>query len=143
MDAFIKLLRKRGHNIIIRNNVTYAVVDSIEFKVSVKEKMKHVVGVKTSWGSTVLHPTGLLAIKIDGYHGREWMDRKLPIEQRLANILAKLEIEAEKEKQWRIKLEINRKIREEEERKSKLLQENIDKELENFKDLFKQANRWH
>ena len=74
---------------------------------------------------------------------KEWRDsEKAPLESRLSNILAKLELEAERMKEvrierekWNLEYELKRKI---EENRKQL----IEKEILEFKNLKNNAKRW-
>lgn len=141
MDALIKLLRSRGHSIKIQYDDTYAVISDEDFKIKLMEvhsrfkKDEH-------WGSTEYIPTGKLAFKFIDYHGQEWVDGRKPIEERLAEILAKLELEAQREKEQRAANAEERRIREERERIAREEQARRHRELNDFKSLYTKAKQW-
>lgn len=141
MDAFIKLLRSRGHTIRIQYDDTYAVIAGEEFKIKLMETHNRI---KTDdrWGSSEYIPTGLLAFKFVDFHGQEWVDGKKLIEDRLAEILAKLELEAQREKDQRAYYDEQRRIREERERIEREEWERQEKEKSDFNALIKNANQW-
>ena len=99
MDTFIKALRKRKHDIQIRNDDTFAIVQGQDIKISFSEKMKRVKMTDNKWERTELHPIGILCFRVEGYHGKEWKDSKdgmVKVESYLSEIIAWLEIESER-----------------------------------------------
>lgn len=84
----------------------------------------------------------MLAFKCGYLHPKEWKDGKLKIEERLAEILAYLELKAEKKNKERIEREEFWAKRDEEERLKKELQERKEKEYSDFKNLIKLSARW-
>jgi hypothetical protein len=74
MDALIKGLYKRGHEIIFKNGFTYVHVIKQEFRIVFREKTKRVVIPGKSWNSSEFHPTGILYFKYDRWGSREWKD---------------------------------------------------------------------
>src|SRR5690606_34654308 len=135
MNTFIKLLRARGHNIILEFRGTYAVIKNERVKIQLREKSKVVPVTKNNWTTREFHPNGILSFKSEGYFGSEWKDGKKQLEEQLSYILAKLEthVNALLEIQ-----RVNRERREEEDRKRRLKEE-VEKmrkeELQNFKKL--------
>lgn len=141
MDALIKLLKSRGHSIKFRNDDTYAVIAEEDFKIKLMETHKRIKK-DDSYGSSEYIPTGKLAFKFIDFHGQEWVDGFKPIEERLAEILAKFELEAQREKDQRAVYAEERRIREEKERKEMEFQERLEKEAADFKNLYYMAKRW-
>ncbi|MDQ6756987.1 MAG: hypothetical protein M3004_08625 [Bacteroidota bacterium] len=142
-DTLIKALRARGHDVLIKNGDTYAVIDEQDFKILFREKMKKVVTKDGSWDRMVYHPTGILSFQVYRYPNKEWKDGKETIEQQLSKIIAYLEIAGMEEKERRIQHKKDEQIRKEKERlkqEFELLQE---KELLKFKELLGNASRWH
>ena len=141
-NTIIKLLRARNHDVIIKYNKTYVVVDGKELEIGLKEKLKIVYVKDGTWERRKYHPTGMLSFKVDGYGGKEWKDGKKPLEDQLVNILAKLETLGAMWKEiWR-KNDEERKLREEQERIARELKDRKKKEKQNFEDLLKSAKRW-
>lgn len=140
MDTLIKAINNRGGSIILRNDLTYARVKSQEFRIALREKTKRVVKPGDSW--TTYEPLNILYFKFDGYGSQEWKDGKNPLEYYIPNILAKLEkvsddLTFEQEKHRRHMESIYA-----EERRLKDAIFRKEKELENFKKLLKDAERW-
>jgi len=144
IDTLIKVLRKRGHEIKIKNNSTYAIVKNQEVKICLKERLKKAIR-KNVYGSehTEYNPTGILYFKMEGYNGKEWIDGKVKLEDQIPSIIAKMEVESqcitemklENEKRWQEQREKQRKQREIEEKK--------ENELFLFKEALAKASRWH
>lgn len=143
MDIFIKVIEKRGHKIII-NEGTKIVINGTELRIELRERLKRKIVKGTYWDSTELEPSNILSFKLDIYPTKEWTDSSTSqLEDKIPNIIAKLELQAVKEKQDAIKREIWHK---ECERKRKIEEDLEDKrnyELREFKGLFQKANRWH
>ena len=122
MDKIIKLLKLRGHNVIVKENTTYAVVKGEEIKIRLREKLKKVVTKheKYSWNNTEYIPTGILSFKIDEYPEKEFNDTtNLTLEEQLPKILTKLELVSEKIKRDNAE----REIRHQEYRKQREIEE--------------------
>lgn len=121
MDSFIKLLRFRKHSFSRDFNNRGPLVDvkSLLFHFSIREKTKRVPSDKIYESSTYI-PTGILILKIgESYKSMEWSDGYIKLEQQLAKIVAKIELEAIKELEWKETCRLN-KIKREEEQKIRL-----------------------
>lgn len=141
-DAFIKLLRARQHDVIVKNDRTYAVFEEEKFEISLKERFFRTKS-SDSWQSFEYQPSGILAFKLESYPYKEWKDGQRSIEDRLADILAWLELYAQKQKQERLYYEEQHKIQEEKERIEREIKARKEKELRNFRKLVKEANQWN
>lgn len=144
MDKIIKLLKHRGHNVIVKENTTYAVVKGAEIKIRLREKVKRVItkDEKYSWNNTVYIASDILSFKIDEYPEKEFNDtNNLTLEEQLPKILTKLELVSEKIKRDNE----DREIRHQEYRKQREIEEAIKKrhtnEIENFKKLLEESDR--
>jgi hypothetical protein len=74
MDALVKTLRARHHEIHFRNGETYAIVKGDDIKIRCHELAKRVRVNDRNWGNTELHPTGILSFKAGNFTPREWKD---------------------------------------------------------------------
>lgn len=143
MDIFIKAVQKRGHKIIVKDG-TKIVIDSTELKIELRERLKRKIVKGTYSDYTELEPSNILSLRLDVYPTKEWADTNTSqIEDKIPNIIAKLELQAVKEKQdaidreiWNREYERKRKIEEDLEAKRNF-------ELKEFKGLFQKSNRWH
>lgn len=145
MDKIIKLLKQRGHNVIVKSSTTLVVIQGEEIKIRLREKLKRIIikDAKYSWNNTEYVPTDILSFKIDVYPEKEFNDTKnLTLEEQLPKILTKLELVSQKIK--RDKEE--REIRHQEYRKQREIEEAIKKrhenEFANFKKLLEDSERW-
>lgn len=80
-----------------------------------------------SWTRQVFSPTGMLALQVGRWGGREYTDGKLPLEAQLVRIVAKPELSADERTASRLafeKAEAERRAKTEQER---LLQERKEK----------------
>lgn len=144
MDAFIKLLKYRGHTFIFENHSVKIVIDDIKILFHLREATKR-IPTTGKYGTSEYIPTGELVLKT-GEHSRvkEWRDGKIKIEEQLAKILANLEIDAQKEKEWREEIRIYWLKHEEENRRKEEIKKRKDEEIAQFKklvDLSEQYNK--
>ena len=118
MDTFIKLLKFRGHSFKRdhNNRGPHINVNDVLFPFGMREKNKRIPGTKLYESSTYV-PTGILVLKIgESYKAMEWSDGATKLEKQLAKIAAKIELEAQKELEWREQCRINQIKREEEQK---------------------------
>lgn len=141
-DAFIKLLRARQHDVIIKNDRTYAVFEEEKFEISLKERFFRTKSMD-SWQRLEYKPSGILVFKLESYPYKEWKDGHRLIEDRLPDLLAWFELYAQKLKQERLYYEEQHKIQEEKERIEKEVKARKEKERRNFRKLVKEANKWN
>ncbi len=145
MDKIIKLLKARGHRVIVNGDTTYAVVKGEEIKIRFREKLKKVIikEAKYYWNSVEYIASGILSFKIDEYPEKEFNDSdNQMLEEQLPKILTKLELVSEKLKKDREE----RENWEREYKKRKEAEEEIKRkrttEIENFKKLLDNSERW-
>jgi hypothetical protein len=120
MDTFAKLLRYRGHTIAKEHRDTCVLIDSIYIQFDLREATKRVPSTE-KWRTADYVPTGEFIFKVGRYsREKEWRDGKVKLEALLARIVAKLELYAQDEKDqnerthlWRLKLEEEKRIKEE------------------------------
>jgi hypothetical protein len=143
MDKIIKLLKQRGHNVIVVQPLQLSKLRVK--KIRLREKLKRIIikNEKYSWNDTDYIPTGILSFKIDEYPEKEFNDTKnLTLEEQLPKILTKLELVSQKIKRDNEE----REIRHQEYRKQIEIEEAIKKrhenEFANFKKLLADSERW-
>ena len=142
MNLLIKEIRKRGHDIIVKEFATYVIVFKQELKIYCREKTKRVPS-NDKWRSHVLEPSGLLLLKLDGLYGREWVDSiNKKIEEHIPSMLNKFEEEAIRQNELQANAEKQRIQREEQQKIEKERKEKHDQEMEAFRILFHRAIRW-
>ena len=92
------------------------------------------------YGSSTYIPTGILIIKIgESYKAKEWSDGTVKLENQLAKIVAKIELEAKEELAWREECRLHHIKMEEEEKIRKEFQKKREFELQRTKELFNNA----
>jgi hypothetical protein len=106
MDIFIKAVQKRGHKVITKEG-TKVVIDNVLLDIGLRERLKRSVIKGTHWDTTELNPSNILSLRLDAYPAVEWTDTNTnKLEDKIPNIIAKLELQAVKEKQDAIDREI-------------------------------------
>ncbi|MGS2739982.1 hypothetical protein [Sinomicrobium sp. M5D2P17] len=146
MDTLIKIIEKRGYNVTVSNHTTIIIVKEQAYNIRLREKHKRIKReTNSSWNEYDLEPTGNLSLKLDNsYPTKEWSDSKSkPLEEKLIDILAWIELRAKKDKEQEIANEIRRKNQEKIRLRQEELQRQKDEELSNFERLFHTATRWH
>ena len=144
-DGFIKLLRYRGHSFRRdRNNSgPRIIVNDIEFYFHLREAQKRIPPV-TQYGSSTYISTGILVMKIgEGYRAKEWKDGSIKLENQLAKIVAKIELDAQEELEWRERCRLN-EIKREEERRIRLeFEVHKENEFVKTKKLFSDSEKFN
>lgn len=142
MDVFIKAIEKRGHKIAGKNGASI-VIEGTELSIGIRERLKRRIVKGTYYDSTELYPSNILVFCLYAYPTKEWADTKNSLlEDKISNIIAKLELQAVKEKQDAIDREIWHR---EYERKQKIEQEfkaRKEKEIIKTKKLFSDAEKF-
>ena len=149
--TIINALRFRGHSIKISQNKTYAVIHEEEIQINITERRRLDPPSESSYARDS-HFSGELFLNIIyGYTDFDTFRDKdsikdtahTKIEDKIITIIANLEIRSEKTKEKRIEEERRRIIREKEEREKKEFEERKKTEQNEFKALFKMAERLH
>lgn len=142
IDAFVKLLRYRGHSLTKNINGYIRInIKGIEINFYLREKNKRIPG-KNSWSTSEYIPTGKLVIKFGEYSdAKEITDGKILLEERLAHFVAFLELYAKKELEWneQCRLDWIKQDKEEKIRKEFEAKRNI--EISNFNDLVNKTKK--
>jgi hypothetical protein len=142
MDAFVKMMRARGHDIVCERD-TFIVIGKQRIKIALREKVtRKEIQTEFNHNSFQDTPNGKLCLKVDNSRGKEWVDGKVIIEEQLPAILYYIEEVAEEMRLNEIRWE---KQRIENERLATLKQEREareDEELSALHDLMTQAIRW-
>lgn len=119
MDVFIKALQKRGHKITVKEG-TKIVIDNMEMGIGLRERLKRKIVKGTYYDSTELYPSNILSLSLYVYPAKDWTDTNTSkLEDKIPNIIAKLELQAIEEKRkaierelWHIEYERKQKIEE-------------------------------
>jgi hypothetical protein len=144
--TLIKGLRFRGWTIKIKDNLTYAVINSEEIHIDLTERLKQVPNTEDTYSKYMKIFSGELHFNI--YYGYRDKDTfkdtsHTKLEDKIISIIANLEIRAEKIKEERIEDDRRRLIRETEERLRREFKEKKEAERKEFKSLFLMAERLH
>jgi hypothetical protein len=142
MDTLIKALIARGHDIEIKNGCSYINIFGEAIGMVFKEGLKREI-ITDQWGTHYEnHANGSLSFKLETlYPAKRFADGKIPLEEQLSRIIAFLELTGKKLKEERMERERKQKARDEKERIAKELQLRKEKELADFKELFKKVKR--
>ncbi len=144
MDSFIKLLRHRGHSFRRdRNNYGPKIVAyDVEFSWNIREKTKRILSDKIYETATYI-PTGILILQIgESFRAKEWVDGATKLENRLSKVVAKIELDALKELEWREECRLSDIRRAEEDRIRKIFEARKEKEVVKTRKLFTDAKKF-
>lgn len=142
MDTFTKLLRYRGHTMSKQYGCDCVLIDGINIEIDLSEASKRIPPT-TKYGSSQYVSTGEFIFKVGKYSGeREWRDGKVKLEGMLARIVAKLELIAEREKEWKESAIISNLKREEEEKRKAEIKKSRDEEVDKFNRLVKLSEQY-
>jgi hypothetical protein len=143
MDTLIKILRQRGHDLVLRGDSTYALVENQELKICFRERLKKVMVKDHNWERTAYQPTGILYFKMDAYYGKEWIDGKIKLEDQIPSIIAKMEVESQRITEMQMENEKRWQEQRDKEREQLEIEEKKGTELFLFKEALAKASRWH
>ncbi|AWH86342.1 hypothetical protein HYN59_15045 [Flavobacterium album] len=142
-DVLIKLLEHRGHKVVTRGHETLVIIGEIETQISLREASNRVYRTERNWTTSDLVPNGKLIFKAGKYSwDKEWRDNKTLLEVMLAKIVARLELDAKKEAEWRERSRLAEIQRAEEERIRREIEAIRKAGQEKFDLLLKQAERF-
>lgn len=143
-DILIKTFRACGHEIIVDNHHTTAIIDGENFHISLREKLKRVeVPSRPAWDRYTQVPTNLLVLKWDYYISKEWTDGSTKLEEQISKIIQWFEAKAVALKDERENARLWRKQFDDEQQKKNEHKQNIERELERFKQLLIEAKRYN
>jgi hypothetical protein len=138
-DILIKALRGRGHGIFFKNGETFAKVKGQDLQIKLREQTKRVKG-ENSWAE--YEATGIFYFKIDRYPDKEFKDGTRKLEEKIADIIAWMEIQSDndnaRDEQWRIEEEAERL----EEKRVQAIAAERQGEMQRYRELIGAANRW-
>jgi hypothetical protein len=143
-DTLIKFLQYRGHKVVVEDRDTYIVVNDHKFKVLLRERTKREMYRENNRDQSRYIPTGSLYFQHHRFYPqKEWKEGKEKIEKQIANIVAYFEVRGEEERLERIESEKRKEKKKEEERLLKEFEEKQERELEVFKTVLQDSERWH
>ena len=152
-STIIRVLELRGHQIVAKDiNNTFVIVNEEEIPIQLYEKTKQIPNTETNYSKYIKVPSGRLKFVIPRkrlFHDTPIYIEDTPsikMEERIINIIAKIETEAisikedrEKLESLRRKQEEDRKRRELEEQKKREIEEKREKERKQLKAAFLSA----
>jgi hypothetical protein len=145
MDLIIKLLRFKGHDIIVEQSDTFAFIDGERVSISLRERNRRVEYLNDYEHLTRdNHPTGSLYFRKEGnyFSKKDWKDSKIPLEDQLLTIVDELIDTASEMKEERARQKKDEEEREEQARLERELAEKQAAELERFRQLLFEAHRF-
>jgi hypothetical protein len=143
MDALIKALMARGHDVRISSQETFAVVAGEEIKIFFREKLQRVEIGGGSYSYTRLGASGEVCFKARiKMNDRVWQDGKETLEEQLPAILARLEYEGKRLAEESDRNEAEHKKRRQKEKRERAVAEKKEKELKKFQGMLDQSERW-
>ena len=134
-----------GHEIIVDNHHTTAIVNGENFHISLREKLKRVeIPGRPAWDRYTQAATDLLILKWDHFIGKEWIDGSNQIRRnKIPKIIQWFEAKVVVIKDEREKARIWRKQFEDEQQKKNKHKQDIENELNRFKQLLLEAQRYN
>ena len=142
MDALIKAVRARGHDLAVRPNKTCVLVFQQELEIRCREKSNRITIKEGKYPTHAFRPSGVLIFKLEGLHGREWMDGSRLIDEQIPSMLDKFETEARREIEWKQKAEKNRLEEQERNMLKREREQHHTRELAASRQLIQRALRW-
>jgi hypothetical protein len=141
MDAFIKLLYARNHQIVHEYGRINGKILDVTFEFRIRETF-NIIPAKDKYSSRSYEPNGKLAFESGPLGKKEWRDGNKPIEEKLLDIMIYIEMKAkelsdcwaENERRQQIEAELERQ------RKERIARKQA--EMNAVKNLIFQANSW-
>lgn len=141
MDAFIKIMRQRGHNFKISNNATYLLIAGEEMKMTLCEVQSKELE-DGRFERTGFHTKGHLSFRFERFSTTaSCTDGKISIEEQLSKLIAKLELLGERFKEDRAK---QKKWRDDYEEEQRICKERIERkkiEMSKVRQLLEDSHR--
>lgn len=146
MDTLIKLLKARGYEITIGDELRVEVLGE-QLVIRLQEKLRFETIKEGSYNreTRYYYPTGIFMLrtwKTFHWHQRVWTDGKVLIEDQLAKILVGIELLAEKERKERLEIEEFWRVQKEKERIEKERHDREELDGANFQKLLAQSKLW-
>lgn len=147
MDMLMKVLRFKGHDLVVERHQTFVVIDGEKLQISIGEKTKRVEYLdEQNRPATDHHPSGALYLRKEGssYDAKEWREgpRLGALEDRLVSIIDDLVEMAQQQKQDREEAIRRREEQAENERIKRERKEKQTKELARFRALLFNAHQY-
>ena len=141
MDTLVKRIKEKGYLIEINHRGTYITIEEESLKITLREMFTREPSSKPHT-FTEYKPTGVLCFTMDEFYPAQFKDGVEKIEERIPDIILRLEQRAQKHKESSEYHARMRAEREEADRIVREKQERKEKELADFKKLLNDAKRW-
>lgn len=145
-DNLIKNLRLLNYNFVFNYSETEIMsFDNIKISIGLREKCNATfVDNGSLWRTRELTYNGILCLKLNQcWYIKEFTDTaSTQLEEKIPNILAKIEELFQREREQRVRIEIEREERKRLEEIAKAIQKAKEDELKKFLDFYKSAHRW-
>lgn len=142
INSIIILFEVRGHKISVGHSYTTANIFDQVIPIRLFEK-RQIVETDNKWGSRQYLPTGNLSFQFgESWRIQEINDGKLPLEDKLSTILAKVELWASEELEQKKKRAEQQKLYEEQKLIEKRLFDQKNSELSRLFELIRKSQRW-
>ena len=144
MQGLISVLEARGHQLQVKSSQTEVIISGQTMTISLREKLK-ITRSPNKWGSydNDYEPEGSLILKLEIYGTKEWQDGSKKLEAQLPEIVARMEVEAQKAIQRELEWKKREEQRKEEENLLRVRKQQKKLELDGFKNLIMSAERWN
>jgi hypothetical protein len=149
MDTVLKLLKARGHELVLIQGEIYAVVFGEKIVIYLQEKLRYefVLEDKDYWKSRsrICYPTGILTFRIwksSPWYQKMWIDGSSLIESQIADITAGIELYAKMKIQEDLEIEENSRRRAEITRIENEPKERAKQDNAEYKKLLKDSKKW-
>jgi len=143
MDTVIKVLNSRNHQINCGHFRSSVVAFDEEVEIRLREKNR-VSEEKDKWGGRRLESTGKLVFIVgDSIHRKDFQDGFELLESKISKVIAYIEAELERERNYRIEVAEHRRLEEERRKIAQEIKQQKDNEALRMKKLFLGATRLH
>ncbi len=141
LDTLIKAIRVRGFDIKTNYQGSFFVYKQEEYRFYCHENLEEITGPLVLKKNEIQYTSQLCLYVQYGRNAREWKDGKKPLEEQISSIIATLELKGRKSTEERIAREKHWANEKAKELKEKKKQDRQERELDDFKELFKKAKR--
>lgn len=147
IDMLMKVLRFKGHDLVVEKRHTFVVIDGEKIQISIGEKTKRVEYIdEHNRPAKDHHPSGVLYLRKEGssYDAKEWREgpRNGTLEDRLITIVDDLIEIARQQRQEREEAKRRHEEQAEKERIQRERRDKQTKELARFRTLLLNAHRY-